>query len=214
MEEKKIMEASRNTMIALAYLFFVTLITGLLYPLAFTLVANLVFSAQSNGSLIMVGDAVRGSMLIGQEFKSDNFFHGRPSCSSYDTMASGASNLSVTSAALKTEIDKRREGWFKTYGISNIPEEMLYASASGLDPEIGVEAALIQIERVSKARGYDEYRKNQLKEYIRKETDRRGAVVLHMPRVNVVELNLMLEGRRPEENKVTETATSRGGIAP
>ena len=110
MEEKKIMEASRNTMIALAYLFFVTLITGLLYPLAFTLVANLVFSAQSNGSLIMVGDAVRGSMLIGQEFKSDNFFHGRPSCSSYDTMASGASNLSVTSAALKTEIDKRREG--------------------------------------------------------------------------------------------------------
>ena len=208
------MKKSSNAMIALAYLFFVTLITGLLYPLAVTLVANLVFPAQSNGSLIMGGDAVRGSMLIGQEFKSDKFFHGRPSCSSYDTMASGASNLSVTSATLKTEIDKRREGWVKTYGISSIPEEMLYASASGLDPEIGVEAALIQVERVSKARGYDESRKNQLKEYIRKETDRRGAVVLHMPRVNVVELNLMLEGRRPEENKVTETATSRGGIAP
>jgi len=185
MEEKKIMEASRNTMIALAYLFFVTLITGLLYPLAFTLVANLVFSAQSNGSLIMVGDAVRGSMLIGQEFKSDNFFHGRPSCSSYDTMASGASNLSVTSAALKVEVDKRMEEWQKTYGISRIPEEMLYASASGLDPEISPEAALIQVERISKARGYDEHQKTRLREYIRWRSDPEGISVLNIPRVNV-----------------------------
>ncbi len=181
-------------MIALSYLFFITLITGLLYPLAVTLLANLIFPEKSKGSLIMEGNVVRGSMLIGQEFKADKFFHGRPSCSSYDTMGSGASNLSVTSAALKAEVDKRREEWCRAYGISRIPEEMLYASASGLDPEISPEAALIQVERISKARGYDEHQKTRLKEYIKGKSDPKGISVLNIPRVNVVELNLMLEG--------------------
>ena len=188
------MKTARTAMIALSYLFFITLITGLLYPLAVTLLANLIFPAQSNGSLIMEGNVVKGSMLIGQEFKSDKFFHGRPSCSSYDTMVSGASNLSVTSAALKVEVDKRMEEWQKTYGISSIPEEMLYASASGLDPEISPEAALIQVERISKARVYNEHQKTRLREYIRWRSDPEGKSVLNIPRVNVVELNLMLEG--------------------
>ena len=180
-------------MIALTYLFFITLITGLLYPLAVTLAANLVFPVQSKGSLIIEGDAVRGSTFIGQDFKSDKFFHGRPSSSSYDTMASGASNLSVTSAALKTEVDKRRDEWQKTYGTYNIPEEMLYASASGLDPEISPEAALIQAECVSKARGYDMHKKTRLMEYIKRKADPKGMTVLHISRVNVLELNLVLE---------------------
>ncbi|MFZ2656725.1 MAG: potassium-transporting ATPase subunit KdpC [Victivallales bacterium] len=195
------MKISKTAMIAVTYLFFITLITGLLYPLAVTLLANLIFPAQSNGSLIMDGSAVRGSRLIGQEFKSDKFFHGRPSCASYDTMASGASNLSVTSSALKAEVDKRREEWQKTYGISRAPEEMLYASASGLDPEISPESAMIQVERISKARCYDELKKNQLKEYIKGKADPKGFAVLHVPRVNVVELNLMLEGKLTGEKK-------------
>ena len=78
-------------------------------------------------------------------------------------------------------------------GISRIPEEMLYASASGLDPEISPEAALIQVERISKARGYDAPQKDQLKEYIKEKADPKGISVLYIPRVNVVELNLMLE---------------------
>ncbi|HCE43924.1 MAG TPA: K(+)-transporting ATPase subunit C [Lentisphaeria bacterium] len=181
-------------MIALSYLFFITLITGLLYPLAVTLASKLIFPARSNGSLIKDGDSVRGSMLVGQEFKSDKFFHGRPSCSSYDAMTSGASNLSVTSAVLKAAVDKRREEWSKAYGISRIPEEMLYASASGLDPEISPEAALIQVERISKARGYGEHQKTRLREYIKGKSVPKGISVLNIPRLNVVEMNLMLEG--------------------
>ena len=180
-------------MIALTYLFSMTLVTGLLYPLAVTLAANLVFPVQSEGSLIKEGNVVRGSMLIGQEFKSGKFFHGRPSCSSYNPMSSGASNLSVTSAALKAEVDKRKDEWRKTNGTAGIPEEMLYASASGLDPEISPEAALLQVERISKARGYDEEQKTQLTEYIKGKAGPNGMSALHIPRVNVVELNLMLE---------------------
>ena len=187
------MKTSKTAIIALAYLFFITLITGLLYPLAVTLAANLVFPAQSKGSLIVEGNEIKGSILIGQEFKSDRFFHGRPSCSSYDPMTSSASNLSVTSAALKAEVDKRRGEWEKTYGTGNIPEEMLYASASALDPEISPEAALIQVERISKARGYDERQKNRLREYIKKNADPKDMAILHIPRVNVINLNLVLE---------------------
>ncbi|MFA6294629.1 MAG: potassium-transporting ATPase subunit KdpC [Victivallales bacterium] len=187
------MKMSKTAMVALTYLFFITFVTGLLYPLAVTLAANLFFPAQSKGSLIVRGNEVRGSILIGQEFKSDKFLHGRPSCSSYDTMASGASNLSVSSAALKAAVDKRSEEWQKTYGSGSVPEEMLYASASGLDPEISPEAALVQVERISKARGYDEKQKSQLKEYIREKADAKGFAGLHMPSINVVELNLMLE---------------------
>lgn len=184
-------------MIALTYLFFITLLTGLLYPFAVMLAAKLIFPTQASGSLIFEGNTARGSMLIGQEFKSYKFFHGRPSCSSYDTMASGASNLSVISATLKADTDKRKAEWLKIYGTNSIPEEMLYSSASGLDPEISIEAALLQIKRISTARGYDEYQKSQLREYINRKTESKGVSVLYRPRVNVVELNMMLEEKIP-----------------
>jgi K+-transporting ATPase ATPase C chain len=195
------MKTSKTAITALSYLFFITLLTGLLYPLAVTLAANLFFPIQANGSLIMSGDTVRGSFLIGQEFKSEIFFHGRPSFSSYDPMAAGASNLSATSKALAEEVAKRRTAWIKTCGTGGIPEEMLYASASGLDPEISRKAALLQIERISKARGYGEMQKSRLKEYIKLKTDPGNTTAIHKPYLNVVKLDLMLENEFQNEKK-------------
>ena len=182
------MKLSNIAATALAYLIFITLLTGLLYPLAVTLSAKFIFPEQADGSLIIGKDGCNGSFLIGQDFKEDKFFHGRPSCSSYDPMGSGASNLSVISASLKTETDRRRDEWHKKYNVNSMPEEMLYASGSGLDPEISMEAALAQAGRVSKARGYNEMQKKQLKEYIKAKAV--STAISHS--VNVVKLNLML----------------------
>ncbi len=169
-----------------------TAVTGLMYPLAVTLLAQILFPFQSNGSMIASGNGERGSRLIGQEFKSNRFFQGRPSCSSYDPLASGASNLAVANLALKAEADRRREAWRKKYGGTAVPEEMLHASASGLDPEISPEAAMLQVDRVAGARGYGADKKRRLEEYIKRQAAT-GMSFLRIPRINVVELNMMLE---------------------
>ncbi len=127
-----------------------TLLTGILYPLFITLIAQLALHQKANGDLVFSQkNQPIGSKLIAQKFTADKYFWERPSAVDYNPLPSGGSNLGPTSAALKKTILERRAVYSPK---TEIPSELLYASASGLDPHISVEAALFQLDRVAKAR--------------------------------------------------------------
>src|ERR1700720_4827694 len=125
----------------------ITLLTGVIYPLAMTGVAQLLFPKQANGSRIIENGKLVGSDLIAQKFESPKYFWPRPSAADYATVASGASNKGPTSADLKKAIDERRT----TFG-TDAPVDLLTPSGSGLDPHISPEAARSQVARVAAAR--------------------------------------------------------------
>jgi potassium-transporting ATPase KdpC subunit len=189
---------------AILVLLLLTLITGLAYPLAITAIAGVIFPNQASGSLIERNGQVVGSALIGQEFKSDKYFHGRlsatvapdPNDSSktvsapYNAANSSGSNLGPTSKALsdrlKEDVDK-----LKAENPSQpVPVDLVTTSASGLDPDISPEAALFQVPRVAKARNVPE---DQLRALVAEKSEGRLAGLLGEPRVNVLELNLALD---------------------
>lgn len=189
---------------AILVLLVLTLITGLAYPMAITAIAGVVFPRQAAGSLIERNGQVVGSALIGQEFKSDKYFHGRPSATvaadpndstktvsaPYNAVNSGGSNLGPTSKALsdrlKEDVDK-----LKAENPSQpVPVDLVTTSASGLDPDISPEAALFQVPRVAKARNMTE---DQLRALVVQKTEGRLGGLLGEPRVNVLELNLALD---------------------
>jgi K+-transporting ATPase ATPase C chain len=182
-----------------------TVITGLLYPLAMTGVAGALFPRQSQGSLIEKDGKVIGSTLIGQEFSSDRYFHGRPSATvapdpknpgknidaPYNAANSGGSNLGPTNQALidrvKGEVDKLKA----ENGNASVPIDLVTTSASGLDPHISPEAAMFQVPRVAKARNLQEGR---LRELVNASIEGRVLGIFGEPRVNVLALNLALDG--------------------
>ena len=189
---------------AILLLLLLTLITGLAYPLLMTEVAGAIFPKQAQGSLIERDGKIIGSALIGQEFKDDKYFHGRPSATTapdpadssktvpapYNAANSGASNLGPTSKALadrlKEDVDK-----LKAENPSQpVPVDLVTTSASGLDPDISPEGALFQVSRVAKARNMTEERVKQL---VAENTAGRLGGLLGEPRVNVLELNLALD---------------------
>jgi K+-transporting ATPase ATPase C chain len=189
---------------AIILLLVLTAITGLAYPLAITAVAGAIFPKQAEGSLIEKDGKVVGSALIGQEFKSDRYFHGRPSATTapdpndstktvsapYNAANSGGSNLGPTSKALadrvKEDVDK-----LKAENPSEaVPVDLVTTSASGLDPDISPEGALFQVPRVAKARNLPEERVRQL---VTDNTQGRLGGLLGEPRVNVLALNLALD---------------------
>ena len=190
---------------AIILLLALTLITGLAYPLAMTAIAGAIFPKQSQGSLIEKDGKVIGSALIGQEFTSDKYFHGRPSATSapdpadstktvpapYNAANSGGSNLGPTSKALidrvKEDVDKRKA----ENPSMPVPIDLVTTTASGLDPDISPEGALFQVPRVAKARNMPEDRVRQL---VSEKTEGRFAGLLGEPRVNVLALNLALDG--------------------
>jgi len=181
-----------------------TLITGLAYPLAMTAIAGVLFPKQAEGSLIEKDGTVVGSALIGQEFKSDKYFHGRPSATTapdpndstktvpapYNAANSGGSNLGPTSKALNDRIKDDVEKLRSENPSMPVPIDLVTTSASGLDPDISPEAALFQVPRVSRARNLPEERVRQL---VTDHTEGRLGGVLGEPRVNVLLLNLALE---------------------
>jgi K+-transporting ATPase ATPase C chain len=165
-----------------------TLLTGIIYPLAMTGVAQLLFPGQANGSRIIERDKLVGSDLIVQKFESPRYFWPRPSAADYATVASGASNKGPTSADLKKSIDERRERFAK-----DAPVDLLTASGSGLDPHISPEAARSQIPRVAAARNAPT---DKITALVDQMTEAPQFGFLGEPRVNVLRLNRALDQAR------------------
>ncbi len=180
---------------ALMLLLLFTLLTGLVYPLAVTGLAQLIFPHQANGSLIIKNGQVAGSGLIGQSFDDPKYFWGRLSATEpfpYNAAASSGSNYGPTNPALLDEV-KARISALKAADPTNtqpIPVDLVTSSGSGLDPDISVAAALYQVPRVARARGLSEL---VVRELVDKYTRGRTFGFLGEPRVNVLELNLELD---------------------
>jgi K+-transporting ATPase ATPase C chain len=189
---------------AILVLLALTIITGLIYPLAMTAIAGVIFPSQAEGSLVSRNGQVVGSTLIGQAFKDDRYFHGRPSATlapdpndptktvpaPYNAANSSGSNLGPTSKALadrlKEDVDKLRS----ENPSQAVPVDLVTTSASGLDPDISPEAALFQVPRVAKARDLPEDRIHAL---VEQNVQGRLLGLLGEPRVNVLALNMALD---------------------
>ncbi len=180
---------------ALIILLLFTLLTGVIYPLAVTGIAQLVFPHQANGSLILKNHQVIGSDLIGQQFSDPKYFWGRLSATSpnpYNAAASSGSNYGPTNPALFDEV-KTRIAALKAADPGNtqpIPVDLVTSSGSGLDPNISVAAALYQLPRVARQRGLSEAAVRNLVDQF---TSGRTLGFIGEPRVNVLELNLALD---------------------
>jgi K+-transporting ATPase ATPase C chain len=189
---------------AILVLLLLTLITGLAYPLAMTAIAGVIFPKQAEGSLIERDGKVVGSALIGQEFKDDKYFHGRPSATTapdpadstktvpapYNAANSGGSNLGPTSKALNDRVKEDLDKLKAENPAAAVPIDLVTTSASGLDPDISPEGALFQVPRIAIARNMPEDRVRQL---VNENTKGRLGGVFGEPRVNVLALNLALD---------------------
>jgi potassium-transporting ATPase KdpC subunit len=176
---------------SITFLFWMTVMLGVAYPAVVTFASQLIFPRRANGSLIVMKGEVRGSSLLAQKFESPRFFQARPSASDYAYVGAGASNLGSVSADLAKAVAARRAAWEKGFGAP-APEDMLYASASGLDPDISLEAALAQAGRVAAARSLGPDARAALDAAIRAAAAG-AAGPIGPPRVNVVSLNALLE---------------------
>jgi K+-transporting ATPase ATPase C chain len=170
-----------------------TVLTGLAYPLLMTGIAQVVFPVQANGSLIERQGKVLGAQMIGQNFTSARYFHGRPSAADYDAAASSGSNLGATSRTLVDAVRERAAAAAEREGSEVIPADLVTASGSGLDPHITPQAALIQVKRIAAARGISEA---VLRDMIGEMTERRTLGLFGEPRINVLGLNMMLDERQ------------------
>jgi potassium-transporting ATPase KdpC subunit len=200
-KEKTMWKEIRPAIIVLVLL---TAITGLAYPLAMTEIAGALFPRQAQGSLMERDGQVIGSALIGQEFKDDKYFHGRPSATTapdpadssktvpapYNAANSGGSNLGPTSKALNDRVKEDVDKLKAENSHLPIPIDLVTTSASGLDPDISPEGALFQVPRVAKARNMPEARIRQL---VTANTEGRLIGLVGEPRVNVLALNLALD---------------------
>lgn len=182
-----------QTIIALKFLLAMTILTGIIYPVFMTGLVQLVFTFHANGSLIKKDGKIIGSELIGQKFDSSIYFWSRPSAVDYNPIPSGASNFGPTSDKLKKQVSERRTAFITKNLIADtasIPKEMIFASASGLDPHISPEAALKQVERIVKVRNFNNVQKQKLLQYIKDLTETPQFLCLGEERVNVLLLNL------------------------
>lgn len=182
---------------ALVSFALLTVITGLVYPLVVTGIGQVVFADAANGSLIESGGKSIGSRLIGQPFSDPKYFFGRPSATApqpYNGAASSGSNLGPTNPALATAIGERVAS-LRALDPDNqapVPVDLVTASASGLDPHISPAAAEYQIARVARLRQRSE---NEIRALVRQATEGRSLGILGEPRVNVLRLNLALDGK-------------------
>jgi potassium-transporting ATPase KdpC subunit len=175
----------KTTLQSIRIYIVLTLLTGIIYPLVMTGLAQLVFPKQANGSRIIENGKLIGSDLLVQKFESPRYFWPRPSAADYATVPSGASNKGPTSADLKKSIDERRAKLGK-----DAPVDLLTASGSGLDPHISPEAAQFQVARVARERKLPN---EQIATLVQQATEPPQFGFLGEPRVNVLQLNRLLD---------------------
>jgi K+-transporting ATPase ATPase C chain len=187
----------KNIIFSCFRLFLILMIlTGAIYPLLVTGIAQVVFRSQANGSLIMANGHAVGSALLSQKTESPRYFWPRPSADDYATVASGASNLGPTSDALKKAIADRAAKLRTASGVAEdapLPDDMITASASGLDPEISPEAAYLQVPRVARARHLTPDQRQALKKIVEQQIEGPQLGFLGEARVNVLLLNLAVD---------------------
>jgi len=187
----------KNLITAALMTLVTTVLFGLLFPLAITGLAQLLFPQQANGQLVTRDGKLVGSRLIGQQFSSPGYFHSRPSSAGtgYDAGNSSGSNLGPTNQSLIARVQADADRLQAENPAAPIPMDMLTTSGSGLDPHISPEAAEFQVPQVAKKRGLPE---DVVREAVRQHTERRQFGFLGEPRVNVLELNLTLDEISPK----------------
>jgi potassium-transporting ATPase KdpC subunit len=193
MKEESV-KMSKNIPASLAFLLAMTALLGFGYPALVSGIAQLTFPERAGGSLLYIDGAPRGSRLLAQDFSSLRFFRARPSATGYAAVGAGASNLGPTSSDLATAVAERRAAFSGAFGIrpDEVPEDMLYASASGVDPDISLEAALAQAPSVAAARRLDPAARSDLEAEVRVSAASRAGLI-GPPLVNVTMLNALLE---------------------
>ena len=189
---------------AIVLLVALTLITGVIYPFAMTGIARVIFPIQSQGSLVEENGRIVGSALIGQQFQSDRYFHGRPSATvspdpndttktvpaPYNAANSGGSNLGPTNKSLIERVQGDMDRLQQENLSAEVPIDLVTTSGSGLDPHISPAAALFQVPRVAKARNMSE---DSVRRLVDEHVEGRTLGILGEPRVNVLALNLALD---------------------
>src|SRR6202023_2521328 len=195
---------------AIVLLVALTLITGVIYPFAMTGIARVIFPIQSQGSLVEENGRIVGSALIGQQFQSDKYFHGRPSATvapdpndasktvpaPYNAANSGGSNLGPTNKALIERVQGDVEKLKQENASAAVPIDLVTTSGGGLDPHISPQAAFFQVPRVAKARNLPE---DLVRQLVEQHVEARTLGLLGEPRVNVLALNLALDGLAARE---------------
>jgi potassium-transporting ATPase KdpC subunit len=186
-----------NTLLKGIKLFvLLSLLAGLIYPMALTGLLQVLYPVQAYGSLIHQGPYIRGSALLAQKFTDSKYFWPRPSSTDYATIPSGASHLGPTSTALKTALQDRLSKLRLTHTISaekSVPADLIFASASGLDPHISPEAALFQVHRVAQARHFTAEQEQRCQKLVQQSVESPQFGFLGQARVNVLLLNLELD---------------------
>ena len=193
-----------------------SVLAGVLYPLVITIIAQVAFKDQASGSLVYRDGKLIGSALLAQQFTGTNYFWPRPSACSYGTGASGiaassGSNLGPTSGALQTNVANNASAFISGNNLPTntvVPADMVYASASGLDPHISPESARLQIARVAAARGMKE---DAVKELVEKFVEPPQWGFLGQERVNVLLLNVALDKMASETRKADLSRSHSGG---
>ncbi len=187
----------RTTLLpAVRMLFVLTILTGILYPLSMTFLSGILFPYQASGSMILKDGHVVGSELIGPSFSSDRYFSSRPSAIGYNPIPSSGTNWGPTDKRMQDSAQARTAQFLTQNHLPTgtvVPKEMLFASASGVDPHISPEAARLQMDRVAAERGFNAEKRAALKRLVDDLSEGPQLQLFGEQRVNVLKLNLMLD---------------------